>query len=112
LSATDSFGGPPRVYAACRILFWRMTVILSNVSGNTPNSRLNTMSFGFRFFPRPILSYYHSLGCRTSLIMNYLHIKAFLNESNEKGELCSLIELKNKTEDKRFYYDKNIRNNI
>jgi hypothetical protein len=33
-------------------------------------------------------------------------LSAFLNEPNEKGELCSLIELKNKTEDKRIYYDK------
>jgi hypothetical protein len=33
-------------------------------------------------------------------------LSAFLNEQNEKGELCSLIKLKNKTEDKRVYYDK------
>jgi hypothetical protein len=33
-------------------------------------------------------------------------LTAFLNEPNEKGEMCSLIELKNKTEDKKIYYDK------
>ena len=33
-------------------------------------------------------------------------LSAFLNEQNEKGEMCSLIELKNKTEDKKIYYDK------
>ena len=33
-------------------------------------------------------------------------VSAFLNEPNEKGEMCSLIELKNKTEDKKIYYEK------
>ena len=32
-------------------------------------------------------------------------LSAFLNEPNEKGEMCSLIELKNKTEDKKVYYE-------
>jgi hypothetical protein len=31
---------------------------------------------------------------------------AFSNEPNEKGEMCSLIELKNKTEDKKVYLNK------
>ena len=35
-------------------------------------------------------------------------LTAFLNEPNENGELCSLIELKNKTEDKKVFYDKKI----
>jgi hypothetical protein len=33
-------------------------------------------------------------------------LTAFLNEPNEKGEMCSLIELKNKTEDKKVYESK------
>jgi hypothetical protein len=33
-------------------------------------------------------------------------LTAFLNEPNEKGEMCSLIELKNKTDDKRIDHDK------
>jgi putative sterol carrier protein len=33
-------------------------------------------------------------------------VSAFLNKPNEKGEMCSLIELKNKTEDKKIYYEK------
>jgi hypothetical protein len=33
-------------------------------------------------------------------------LTAFSNEPNEKGEMCSLIELKNKTEDKKVYLSK------
>jgi hypothetical protein len=33
-------------------------------------------------------------------------LTAFSQEPNEKGEMCSLIELKNKTEEKRVYPDK------
>jgi hypothetical protein len=33
-------------------------------------------------------------------------LSAFSNEPNEKGEMCSLVELKNKTEDKKVYLDK------
>jgi hypothetical protein len=33
-------------------------------------------------------------------------LSAFSNEPNEKGEMCSLIELKNKTEDKKVYLNK------
>ncbi|GBU27679.1 hypothetical protein R84B8_01216 [Treponema sp. R8-4-B8] len=33
-------------------------------------------------------------------------LTAFLQDINEKGELCSLIEIKNKTEDKRVYLNK------
>jgi mannose-6-phosphate isomerase-like protein (cupin superfamily) len=33
-------------------------------------------------------------------------LSAFSNEPNEKGEMCSLIELKDKTEDKKVYLSK------
>jgi hypothetical protein len=33
-------------------------------------------------------------------------LTAFLNEPNENGEMCSLIQLKNKTEEKKIYHDK------
>lgn len=33
-------------------------------------------------------------------------LTAFANEPNEKGEMCSLIELKNKTEEKKVYLNK------
>jgi putative sterol carrier protein len=33
-------------------------------------------------------------------------LTAFAQEPNEKGEMCSLIELKNKTEEKKIYLDK------
>jgi hypothetical protein len=35
-------------------------------------------------------------------------INAFSNEPNEKGEMCSLIELKYKTEDKKVFLDKEV----
>jgi hypothetical protein len=33
-------------------------------------------------------------------------LTAFSQEPNEKGEMCALIELKNKTEEKKIYHDK------
>jgi hypothetical protein len=60
LSCTVSLGSLPPCRCSLLNSFWSTAFILSNVSGRTPYSRLNTTFFASCcFFPHPLPLVYH-----------------------------------------------------